>query len=110
MKKHILAHAVGIPIVAAVFYSAHQALIWHAVAIGDTANPALSPIHDIGLDILNFPMMYLYVPLGDWLEPLFTDNGVLRIFSGINGLVWGLGIVSLGTWIKKRAVEHNAAH
>jgi hypothetical protein len=54
-------------------------------------------------------MMYLYVPLGDWLEQFLTDNGVLYLFAGINGLVWGAIVASLTLWIMKRIGDPSPA-
>ncbi len=99
------AYLIGLPVVAVIYFLMYLFLLAQAIAVGDSADPVLPPIHGIALAILNFPMMYLYVPLGDWLEPLLSDNGVLYLFAGLNSLFWGAGIVTLGIWtrqLKKR--------
>jgi hypothetical protein len=99
------AYLIGLPVVAVIYFLIYWLLLAQAIGIGDSANPVLPPVHGMALSILNFPMMYLYVPLGDWLEPLLSDNGVLYLFAGLNSLFWGAGIVTLGIWtrqLKKR--------
>ena len=99
------AYLIGLPVVAVIYFPIYFFLFAQAIAIGDSADPVLPPAHGMALAILNFPMMYLYVPLGDWLEPLLSDNGVLCLFAGLNSLFWGAGIVTLGIWasqLKKR--------
>lgn len=99
------AYLIGLPVVAAIYGLIYLVLLAQSIGIGDSANPVLPPAHGMALSILNFPMMYLYVPLGDWLEPLLSDNGVLYLFAGLNSLFWGAGIVTLGIWtrqLKKR--------
>ena len=76
-------------VVAVTYHVIYLRLFYEAVAIGDTANPVLSPLHGLALTILNFPMMYLWSPLGDWLKPHLTDDGVISLFTKINAVVWG---------------------
>ena len=92
------AYLIGLPVVAVIYFLIYFFLFAQAIGIGDSANPVLPPAHGMTLAILNFPMMYLYIPLGDWLEPLLSDNGVLFLFAGLNALFWGAGIVTLGIW------------
>ena len=92
------AYLIGLPVVAVIYCLIYLFLFAQAIAIGDSADPVLPPAHGMTLAILNFPMMYLYIPLGDWLEPLLSDNGVLFLFAGFNSLFWGAGIVTLGIW------------
>ena len=95
------AYLIGLPVVAVIYFLIYFFLFAQAIGIGDSANPVLPPAHGMALSILNFPMMYLYIPLGDWLEPLLSDNGVLYLFAGLNSLFLGAGIVTLGIWIRQ---------
>lgn len=90
-----LLYVVGVPIVGVIYHFVYLRLLYEAVAIGDTAHPVLSPLHSIALAILNFPMMYLWFPIGEWLKPHLTDDGVISLFAKINALVWGFLI----TWV-----------
>jgi hypothetical protein len=98
-----LLYVVGVPIVGVIYHFAYLRLFYEAVAIGDTANPVLSPAHGIALTILNFPMMYLWVPVGDWLKPHLTDDGVISLFAKINALVWGFLVTWLTLFIIQRS-------
>ena len=60
------------------------------MAIGDSADRVSSSLQVLAVGILNFPMMYLWFPLGEWLKPYLTDDGVISLFAKINSLVWGL--------------------
>ena len=86
--------AVGIPTIGITCHAVWYRLFGEAVAIGDTAHPVLSPLHGVALSILNFPMMYLWFPIGEWLKPHLTDDGVISLFAKINALFWGI----LVTW------------
>ena len=80
---------VGIPVIGITYHAVWYRLFGEAVAIGDTAHPVLSPLHGVALSILNFPMMNLWFPIGEWLKPHLTDDGVISLFAKINALVWG---------------------
>jgi hypothetical protein len=73
-----------------------------AIAIGDSTHPVLSFPHGLALMILSFPMMYVYVPIGDWLEPYLTDNGVLCLFAALNAAFWGLALTAVAAFLLSR--------
>ena len=93
----------GVPTVGVIYHFADLRLLYEAVAIGDTAHPVLSPLHGFALTILNFPMMYLWFPIGEWLKPLLTDDGVISLFAKINALVWGFLVI----WLASRLVQRS---
>ena len=88
-------YLVGVPIAGICYHAIYYRVFAQAVAIGDSANPVLSPLHGITLSVLNFPMMYLWFPIGEWLKPHLTDDGVYSLFAKINALVWGFMV----TWV-----------
>jgi hypothetical protein len=63
-------------------------LLGEVIAIGDTANPVVPPALDLAVGVLNFPTFYLWSPVGDWLQPYLTDNGVIELFVAINAIFW----------------------
>lgn len=95
-------YLVFVPTIGFIYHFAYLRLSYQALAIGDSAHPVLSPLHGIALSILNFPMIYLWFPLGDWLKLHLTDNGVFSLFARINALVWGFAVTWLGTFIIQR--------
>jgi hypothetical protein len=74
------------------FYHLNMRLLGEVIAIGDTANPVVPPTLDLTVGILNFPMFYLWFPVGEWLKPYLTDNGVMELFVALNAVFWA-GVV-----------------
>ena len=102
-RRRWLVYLVGVPIIGVIYHFAYLQLLYEAVAIGDTAHPVLSPLHGVALTILNFPMMYLWFPIGEWLKPHLTDDGVISLFAKINALVWGFLVIWLASFIIQRS-------
>ncbi len=101
-KRLWITYLFGVPIIGVIYHSAYIRVCYEAVAIGDTAHPVLSPLHSVVLAILNFPMMYLWFPIGEWLKPHLTDDGVFSLFAKINALVWGLFVI----WLASLIIQH----
>lgn len=57
----------------------------------------------MALTILNFPMMYLWYPIGEWLKPYLTDDGVISLFAKVNALVWGF----LFSWVVSFIIQRS---
>ena len=92
-------------LIAVPYYLAYIALVLAAIAIGDSPNPVLSFPHVIALDILGFPMMYLWDPIGEWLgyDLNLGDNLVLFLFfTGINAAFWGWLVTLVAVFVKTR--------
>jgi len=98
-RRRWFSYVVGVPIICVIYHFVYLRLLYEAVAIADTAHPVLSPLHGVALTILNFPMMYLWFPIGEWLKPHLTDDGVISLFATINALVWGFFVVWLALFI-----------
>lgn len=102
-RRRWFSYVVGVPIIGVIYHFAYLRLLYEAVAIGDTAHPVLSALHGVALTILNFPMMYLWFPIGKWLKPHLTDDGAISLFATINALVWGFLVMWLALFIIQRS-------
>jgi hypothetical protein len=102
-KRRWLFYVVGVPTFGVIYHFIYLRLLYQVVAINDSAHPVLSPLQSAALTILNFPMMYLWFPVGEWLKPHLGDDGVVSLFSKINALVWGVLVTSLASFIIPRS-------
>ncbi len=101
---------VGVPAIGVCYHSLYYWLAAEAQGIADSANPVLSPLHGIALSILNFPMMYLWFPIGEWLKPHLTDDGVFSLFAKINALVWGFSVTWAACFVFRLATRKSVIH
>jgi len=88
------------PLYWAIFHLSMR-LMGEVIAIGDTANPVVPYWLGASLTPLQFPMFYLWFPVGEWLKPHLTDNGVLELFAAIDALFWA----HLAAWLLCRIVR-----
>jgi hypothetical protein len=78
-----------------VAYHLHMHLLGKLITIGDGANPIVPAALSVTVGVLNFPMFYLWFPIGEWLKPHLSDNGVMEMFVSVNALFW----VSVARWL-----------
>ena len=103
-------YLVGVPTIGICYHSLYYWLAAEAQGIADSANPVLSPLHGIALSFLNFPMMYLWFPIGEWLKPHVTDDGVFSLFAKINALVWGFLVTWVACFVFRFAKRKSVIH
>jgi len=104
-RVNIIAYAIGVPLVALLYCLIFLKLWGELFVLGDSPFPIKPPISlKVSVHVLGFPLLYL-LNIGS------VERMALRIVPGIeplifftvlNGVFWGISIVSIGLLMYRR--------
>jgi len=105
-RANLIAYAIGVPLVALLYCPIFLKLWGELFTFGDSPFPIKPPISlKVSVHVLGFPLLYL-------LNIESVERMALRIlpgteplifFTGLNGVFWGVFLVSIGLLVYRRA-------
>jgi hypothetical protein len=102
---NLIAYAIGVPLIALLYCPIFLKLFGELFALGDSPFPSESPIWlRVSVRVLGFPFFYLLniESVERAVLPILPDTQMLVSFTALNGVFWGIAVVSIGLLIYRR--------
>ena len=102
---NLIAYAIGVPVIALLYCPIFLKLFGELFTLGDSPFPSESPVWlRVSVRVLGFPFFYLLniESVERAVLPILPDTQMLVFFTALNGVFWGVAVVSIGLLIYRR--------